>query len=142
MDDQFEQHFCKSSADVQTQDQLQPWHGDGVNEEPGEGQAARLRQRYTCVENNFRAPVIDAFFNRAMPASQVAELLNINRTTVYGILTIYRDEGQIDRSARGVTRVLKLSDDAKSMILSWIDQYCTLSLVQLKNMVQEFFGLE
>ncbi|XP_052889313.1 uncharacterized protein LOC128297668 [Anopheles moucheti] len=87
-----------------------------------------------------RQRIITAYESGATPAS-IANMLNINKSTVYGIIKRYKDTWQIESKKRGGHRAKSLSSEAVDSIRVWIDEDCTITLKALAEKVFQQYGV-
>ncbi|XP_052890193.1 uncharacterized protein LOC128298480 [Anopheles moucheti] len=87
-----------------------------------------------------RQRIITAYESGATPAS-IGNMLNINKSTVYGIIKRYKDTWQIESKKRGGHRAKSLSSEAVDSIRVWIDEDCTLTLKALAEKVFQQYGV-
>ena len=102
---------------------------------------SRLNRKHKTTSNEDRERIIAANEN-GYSTTLIAEMLSINRSTVYSILKKYWKTGEIEAQRRGGVKQKKLTNAAVIHIQSWIDEDCSISLKKLKSKVLERHGIE
>jgi transposase len=74
--------------------------------------------------------------------AEIAQTLNIKRTTVHLIIKKYNNFRIIESERKGGNKSEKHSDEKKFFLKELIDEDCTLSLKQMCNAVNEKFYVE
>jgi transposase len=92
------------------------------------------------VSNTDRERIVDAYLSGRV-ASSIAEILGINRSTVYGIIKAYKDDGRIQAKMRGGVQAKKLSPLHREQVKSWVDENCSLTLKSLATKCCETFNI-
>lgn len=78
--------------------------------------------------NDMRETVIDLVVNQGKKQSQVSKDLRIPKSTLYGIIKDYRLTEKINKSQKGGSRNITLTQDVKSSLIALINDDCTITL--------------
>ena len=88
------------------------------------------------VTDDMRRRVVDAY-RRNVAVDVIANASGIPRTTVYGIIRVYRLENRVSSKKRGRPRIESLSLEDKEKIKEWVDDDCSIILGALKTRLRE-----
>ena len=73
---------------------------------------------------------------------EIGDILSINRTTVYGIISRYRDTNQLTSVKRGTQGVKKMTEEHDEFITKLIDEDPCISLKEMQQKIEENFEIE
>jgi transposase len=101
---------------------------------------SKMRQNLQATSNENRARIIAAYEN-GQTSSEIAAVLGMKRTTVDGIIRVYKVHNRVERLARGGPRPQKLTLEHKTAVRDWIDEDCSLTLSSIKERCRTDFGI-
>ena len=96
------------------------------------------RRRSICLEDRRR--IVDAYVARRTVAD-IADLMQIPRTTVHGIIKRYQEEDRVEVQRRGGPRTKKISVEIGNTIKGWLDEDCSISLAAIKQRLETELGV-
>uniref|UniRef100_A0A182SU47 Paired domain-containing protein n=1 Tax=Anopheles maculatus TaxID=74869 RepID=A0A182SU47_9DIPT len=87
-----------------------------------------------------RQHVLSAY-EKGTPPSEISRLLNVKKSTVYGIIRRYKDTWQMEAKKRGGNRAKLLPREAVDSIRDWIEEDCTVTLKTLGEKIFQQYGI-
>ena len=93
------------------------------------------KRSYSTVSNEERADIIHAIDELGMTGAVAATLYRVGQTTVANIKRVFCQEGKnlSKKTNRGIMEQL-LSEEQKTMICTWLDSNCLLTLLSSRTM--------
>lgn len=102
---------------------------------------SQSHRKHRTTSDEDRERVITAYEN-GYTATMIADMLSINRSTVYSILKKFWKTGEVEAKKRGGIKPKKLTSAAISDIQKWIDEDCSISLKKLGEKILESHGIQ
>jgi transposase len=92
------------------------------------------------TSNLDRRRIVDAYLAGDSVAA-IARFLSLNRSTIYLIIRVYKEENRVEKNPRGGSRVSKLTTVDHERIRAMVDADCCLSLREIARRHQEATGV-
>ena len=93
------------------------------------------------ITNELRRSVIDTYI-KGFSNKDIANILNINVSSVYAIIKVYLTENRIDKKLKGGVRKRALTDAHIQAIQNYIDLDCSITLQSMRQKLKNDFNIE
>lgn len=100
-----------------------------------------MKRKNIYNTNENRKRVVDAY-NAGRSASQIAEFMNMKRTTVHMIIKKYKETGEVNCSKCGGNKATILNLQQRNAIMEWINEDCSITLKSMADKCLSEFGIK
>ncbi|XP_049294417.1 uncharacterized protein LOC125769652 isoform X2 [Anopheles funestus] len=103
-------------------------------EETVAGPSHPTRNQRKTTSDEDRQRIVSAYLNGTTP-KLISRMFEINLSTVYNILQIYKKTAHVEAKKRGGNHPKLLSAEAVASVQQWIDEDCTITLKKLADKI-------